>query len=215
MRFEDRQDAARQLADALGRYRARHPLVLAIPRGAVPMGAELARRLNGELDLVMVRKLRSPHNPELAIGAIDETGRTYMVPHATSAGITPAYLEGERRLQLDEMQRRRAIYTPQRAPLPIAGRTVIVVDDGLATGATMIASLHAVRGRHPAWLVCAVPVAAPQSLIPVRPLADEVVCLHAPIDFAAVSQWYRSFPQVEDAEVVALLRPAGPPEAPA
>lgn len=209
MRFKDRRDAARQLADALSRYRDSHPLVLAIPRGAVAMGAELATRLNGELDLVMVRKLRAPHHPEFAVGAIDETGWTYTVPHAPFTEISLSYLESEKQLQLGEMRRRRALYTPGRPPAPIAGRTVIVVDDGLATGATMIASLHAVREHHPAWLVCAVPVAAPQSLDQVRPCADELVCLHAPADFAAVSQYYRSFPQVEDAEVVALLRAGG------
>jgi predicted phosphoribosyltransferase len=206
--FADRIEAAERLADALRHYRDRHPLILAIPRGAVPMGALLARRLRGELDVVMVRKLRAPGSPEFAVGAIDEAGWTYVAPHALDVGATSGYLEEETQGQLLEIRRRRALYTPGRAATDAAGRTVIVVDDGLATGATMIAALHAVRQRQPARLVCAVPVASPDSLELVRPYADEVVCLAAPGYFAAVGQFYRSFPQVEDAEVVALLTEA-------
>lgn len=208
--FADRIDAAEQLAQALRDYRGRHALVLAIPRGAVPMGAVLARRLDAQLDVVLVRKLRAPGAPEYAVGAIDETGWAYVAPHARAAGATPHYLEQEKRTRLDELRRRRSLYSAGRSAIDPAGRIVIVVDDGLATGATMIAALHSVRARHPARLVCAVPVAAPESLEQVRPHADEVVCLHAPDDFAAVGQFYLSFPQVEDEEVVALLRaPAG------
>lgn len=203
--FADRLEAAEQLALALLRYRGDHPLILAIPRGAVPMGAVLARRLAGELDVVMVRKLRAPGAPEFAVGAIDEMGWAYVAPHALAVGATPEYLEEERRGQLHEIRRRRALYTPGRPPADAAGRTVIVVDDGLATGATMIAALHAVRERNPARLVCAVPVAAPDSLEQVRPYADEVVCLQAPPGFRAVGEFYRAFPQVDDEEVVALL----------
>lgn len=207
--FVDRADAAEQLAAALQHHAASHPLVLAIPRGAVPMGAVLARRLGGELDVVMVRKLRAPGNPELAVGALDEAGWAYVAPHAREFGADASYLAGEKDRQRQEMRRRRALYTPGRQPAEVAGRTAIVVDDGLATGATMIAALHAVRERKPARLVCAVPVASPDSLERVRPLADEVVCLLAPDDFYAVAQFYRSFPQVEDEEVVACLRGRG------
>lgn len=208
--FADRREAAERLADALQRYRDLHPLVLAIPRGAVPMGALVARRLRGDLDVVMVRKLRAPGAPEFAVGAIDETGWTYVAPHAMAAGATQAYLEEEKRAQLREMQRRRALYTPGRTPLDAAGRIAIVVDDGLATGATMIAALHAVRERKPARLVCAVPVGSPASLAQVRPYADEIVCPLAPAGFRAVGQFYESFPQVEDEEVVALLAATHP-----
>lgn len=204
--FADRIDAAERLAEALRRQADQHPLILAIPCGAVPMGAVLARRLRGDLDVVMVRKLRAPGAPEYAVGAVDETGWTYVAPQAAAAGATPEYLEEEKHRQLLEMRRRRALYTPARAAIAVAGRTVIVVDDGLATGATMVAALHAVRERKPAWLVCAVPVASPDSIELVRPHADEVVCLSVPTGFAAVGQFYRSFPQVEDEEVVALLR---------
>lgn len=207
--FADRTQAAGQLAEALQRHGASHPLVLAIPRGAVPMGAVLARRLGGELDVVMVRKLRAPGNPEFAVGAVDESGWSYGASHADEVGADGDYLEEEKRRQLAEMRRRRALYTPGRPAAEVAGRTVIVVDDGLATGATMIAALHAVRQRRPAHLVCAVPVAAADSLELVRPHADEVVCLHAPVDFGAVGRFYRSFPQVEDEEVMACLREAG------
>jgi putative phosphoribosyl transferase len=203
--FVDRLAAARQLVAALARYRGQRPLVLAIPRGAVGMGRVLADELGGELDVVLVRKLSAPGSPEFAVGAIDETGWAYIAPHARSAGATDKYLKQEQRAQLDILQQRRALYTPSRPPIDPAGRITMIVDDGLATGATMIAALHAVRVKRPAKLICAVPVAAPDSLDSVRPYADEVVCLEAPAHFFAVGQFYQSFPQVDDAEVVALL----------
>ncbi|MEK7877127.1 MAG: phosphoribosyltransferase family protein [Pseudomonadota bacterium] len=195
----------RHLAYRPDRYRGKNPLVLAIPRGAVQMGRVVADELGGELDVVLVRKLRSPASAEFAVGSIDETGWAYIAPHARRAGATDNYLKQEQRVQLEMLKKRRALYTPGRAPLDPAGRITMVVDDGLATGATMIAALHAVRVRAPAKLVCAVPVAAPDSLALVGPYADEVVCLEAPENFFAVGQFYRSFPQVEDEEVVALL----------
>lgn len=204
--FEDRRDAGEQLARALDGYRGQHPLVLAIPRGAVPIGAILARRLGGELDLMLVRKLHAPGAPEFAIGSVDETGWVYLAPHAGLSGATTGYVERQKAAQLQELARRRERYTPGRTRADAAGRTVIVVDDGLATGATMVAALHAVRQARPARLVCAVPVASPESVELVGAYADEVVCLDAPRHFAAVGQFYRSFPQLEDEEVIALLR---------
>jgi len=203
--FADRIEAAKRLAAALARYRGKNPLVLAIPRGAVQMGRVLADELEGELDVVLVRKLRAPASPEFAVGAIDETGWAYIAPHARVAGATDQYLEQEQHAQLEILKKRRALYTPGCPPIDPAGRITMVVDDGLATGATMIAALHAVRVKDPAKLICAVPVAAPDSRELIQPYADEVVCLEAPANFHAVGQFYRSFPQVEDEEVVALL----------
>jgi putative phosphoribosyl transferase len=205
VRFDSRADAAERLAEALSHYRGKHPLVLAIPRGAVSMGRVLADRLGGELDVVLVRKLRAPFSPEFAVGSIDETGWAYISEYAASAGADEAYLELEKAAQLETLRKRRAQYTPARPPIDPKGRVAIVVDDGLATGSTMIAALHAARAKAPARLVCAVPVAAADSLERVRPYADEVVCLAAPENFYAVGQFYRDFQQVEDEEVVALL----------
>ena len=203
--FVDRIDAAQRLAKALAPYRGQNPLVLAIPRGAVPMGKVIAAALGGELDVVLVKKLRAPFSPEFAVGAIDESGWAYVAPHARDAGADEAYLAPEQQAQLALLRQRRAQYTPARAPIDPAGRVAIVIDDGLATGATMIAALHSVRARQPRRLVCAVPVSAPQSLDAVAPYADEVVCLQTPIEFHAVGQFYRSFTQVEDEAVIATL----------
>jgi predicted phosphoribosyltransferase len=213
--FASRADAARQLASALEHHRGHDPLVLAIPRGAVAMGRVLADALRGELDVVLVRKLPAPFNRELAIGAIDETGWVYLAGFAARAGADAAYIERAKEAELATLRRRRKQYTPHRPPIDPAGRLAIVVDDGLATGATMIAALHATRARNPRHLVCAVPVGAPESLERVRPYCDELVCLQAPDDFAAVGQFYADFRQIEDDEVVALLAEAARAAAPA
>jgi len=170
------------------------------------MGRAIADELDGELDVLLVRKLRSPYSPELAIGALDETGWTYIAPHARQVGATTDYIEREKQTQLALLKQRRTLYTPRGVPLDPKGRIVIVVDDGLATGATMVAALHAVRTKAPARLVCAVPVASSRSLELVRGHCDEMICLEVPQDFYAVGQFYASFPQVEDQDVVALLK---------
>ena len=207
--FTDRADAALALAERLAAYSGLHPLILAIPRGAVPMAQGIAQALDGEVDVVLVRKLGAPFSAEFAVGAVDESGQIYRAPHAAQAGASDAYIEQEAARQLAVLRRRRERYTPLRPPIEPAGRIVIVVDDGLATGATMIAALRAVRAKQPAKLICAVPVAAPDSLAKVAGLADDVVCLHAPPDFAAVGQFYSHFDQVEDDEVAAILAAAG------
>jgi predicted phosphoribosyltransferase len=203
--FLDRMDAARRLAEALAAYRGLNPLVLAIPRGAVPMGKLIATELGGEVDVVLVRKLPAPGNPEFAIGAVDESGWTYLADHARRMGIEDRYIESERAEQMAVMARRRTQYTPVRAAIDPSGRVAIVVDDGLATGSTMIAALHAIRAKAPSKLVCAVPVAPPQTVERVQQYCDEMVCLETPFAFHAVGQFYRNFPQVEDDEVVAAL----------
>lgn len=204
--FKDRLDAARQLSKALKKYEGQHPLILAIPRGAVPMSAWIADVLHGQLDVVLVRKLRAPLQPEVAIGAVDETGRAYLSPCAATPGIAPQYVKDEIKLQMKTLKARRQQYSQIRAPIPVQGRVVIVVDDGLATGATMMSALKAVRQHHPQRLVCAIPVASPDALAQIKPLADETVCLHAPEDFMAVAQFYQQFPQVDDAQVMASLQ---------
>lgn len=203
--FRDREDAARQLAVALGRYRGTHPVVLAIPRGAVPMGRVIADALDGELDVVLVRKLGAPGNPELAIGAVDERGQVLLSRHAAWAGADSDYVEREAAHQLALIRERRARYRPGHPGLALAGRTVIVLDDGLATGATMTAALQAVRAQGPAQLVCAVPVAAEDSLAQVARFADDVVCLATPWPFHAVGQYYLDFTGITDAEVAEIF----------
>ncbi|MDO8264726.1 MAG: phosphoribosyltransferase family protein [Gallionella sp.] len=203
--FRNRDEAARRLSEALVQYRGQHPLVLAIPRGAVPMAKIIAAALGGEVDVVLVRKLRAPGNPEFAIGAVDESGWTYLADYAKHVAGSQEYIDTEKAAQLEVMRERRASYTPIRPPLDPAGRIVIVVDDGLATGSTMIAALHALRAKHPKKLICAVPVAPPETLHKVEQYADEVVCLSAPEYFSAVGQFYQSFPQVSDEEVIGLL----------
>lgn len=204
--FTDRNQAARALAERLGQYRGVHPVVLAIPRGAVPMGRVLADALGAELDIVLVRKLGAPYSSEFAVGAIDDLGWVYIAPHAEASGADEAYLKREIARQREVLEERNELYRRGRPPVDLEGRIAILVDDGLATGATMKAALHAARARHPARLICAVPVASAEALHEVRTLADETVCLAVPRDFSSVGHHYLSFRQIDDAEVIDALR---------
>ncbi|HTN72149.1 MAG TPA: phosphoribosyltransferase family protein [Methylomirabilota bacterium] len=207
MLFENREHAARLLARRLSaHYKNKNALVLAIPRGAVPMAKIIADALGGELDVVLVRKLGHPAQPELAIGAIDEGGHAFLSDYALE--IEAEYLEAERTRQLEVLRQRRARYTPFRAPIDPHDRIVIVVDDGIATGSTMTAALRAIRAKKPKKLVGAVAVASSHASRVMAQEADEMVCLKVPAeaDFFAVGQFFKDFSQVSDQEVIAILQ---------
>lgn len=205
--FRNRHAAAERLAVALAHLKGEHPLVLAIPRGGVPMGRVIADALQGELDVVLVRKIGAPGNPEYAIGAVSEDGSVHL--EEAARGCREAWLAGEVERQRELIAERRRRYTPVRSPIDPAGRLVVVVDDGSATGATMAAALATLRQRGPARLVAALGVAPPDTVARLETLADEVVCGEVPERFGAVGQFFADFDQVGDDEVVALLG-AGP-----
>lgn len=209
-RFGNRLDAGEQLATRLSEYRGRRPVILGIPRGGVPLARIVADRLGGELDVVLVHKFGTLFDPEFALGAVDENGWVHVMPYAKTYVAEEDDIRLEQARQIERLKARRAQYTPYRPPVEVKGRIAIVVDDGIATGATMIAALHAVRAREPAELVCAVPVAARQSLEQLKSLADKIVCVHAPDDLGSISHFYRDFRAVDDDEVVRMLAQAGP-----
>jgi putative phosphoribosyl transferase len=206
--FRDRADAGRQLAAKLHHLKDKNPIVLALPRGGVPVGFEIARALDAPLDLVLVRKIGVPWQPELALGAVTDGGDPEVFIDrnlAAELAIPEEYITEETARQIAELERRRLVYRAGRAPLEIAGRTAIVVDDGIATGATMRVALLATRRRNPSWLVLATPVAASDTLDSLRPEADEVVSVDTPIGLGAIGFYYRDFDQVSDAEVTEIL----------
>jgi putative phosphoribosyl transferase len=212
--FRNREDAALQLAEKLKDRNLLRPVVLAIPRGGVVIGAILARELQAELDVVLSRKLGAPQQPELAIGAISEDGRVYFNSYAQEfAEENRDYVLEESRRQLAEIERRKKLFRDVRPAASLAGRSVIITDDGIATGSTMIAALQAAKLQNPHELIVAVPVVSPDRLPEIRQWCDEVIYLLAPEDFWAIGQFYEDFSQLDDEEVVALLRQTiGSPE---
>ncbi|HJV24508.1 MAG TPA: phosphoribosyltransferase family protein [Aromatoleum sp.] len=183
------------------------PLVLAIPRGGVVTGAALARELNAELDVVLARKLRAPWQPELAIGAIGEDGAEYLADFAREVrGFCDAYLAEERAQQLAEIERRRQMFRAVKPAAEVAGRTVIVTDDGIATGATMLAALHVIRARKPLELIAAIPVSPPETAQILGRHCDRVECVITPTCLGAVGSYYWNFTQIEDEEALETLR---------
>jgi len=204
--FHNRQDAGRRLASRLRRRDLRNPLVLAIPRGGVVVGFMLARELGAELDVVLSRKLRAPAQQEYAMGAISEDGHVYLNPDIPFPGPFDDYVEHEKRVQLAEIARRKEVFRAVRPQATVEGRSVIVTDDGIATGATMIAALQIVKAQRPPEVIVAVPVSPPDRLEEVRRWCDDAVCLYTPEVFWAIGQFYADFSQVDDAEVLDLLR---------
>jgi predicted phosphoribosyltransferase len=209
MRFRNREEAADRLADRLEALRDTHPLVLGIPRGGMPMARIVADRLGADLDVMLVHKLRAPFQPELAIGSIDEGGRVYLTPFFEELGISQTALEAEKRVQLETLKARRARYTAAHPPIPLDGRVVVLVDDGLATGSTAIAAVRAARAAGAARVVIAVGVAPRTTAAHLKREADEVVCLETPADFGAVGEFFDDFGEVTDDDVVAILSRRG------
>lgn len=205
MRFTDRLAAAQDLTRNLTRYRRSNPLVLGIPRGGIPMAAAIAAELQGEMDVSLVHKLRHPTEPEVAIGALDVSGTLLLPEQVQKLGVTEEALAVESQIQLGTLMQQRELYSHVRQPVELRGRVVIVVDDGAATGFTLLAALHAAREQEPSWLVAAVPVASPQALTMIEALADDTVCLQRPKAFTAVGQWYQDFSPVSDRETLGLL----------
>ncbi|MFM7231624.1 MAG: phosphoribosyltransferase [bacterium] len=204
--FEDRADAGRRLAQRLARMPLVRPLVLAIPRGGIEVAVPIAQHLGAELDVVLARKLGAPGQPEYAHGALSETGEVVMNPHAPVLGeAARAHLERERVRQGEEMVRRARLFRAARPQAEVTGRSVVLVDDGIATGSTLLASLRAVRARGPREIVVAVPVAPRAALHEVRTLCERLVCLHTPEEFWAVGTFYRDFAPVSDERVVERL----------
>ena len=218
MLFRNRQDAGRKLASALGYLKGEDCVVLALPRGGVPVAAEIADALNAPLDLLLVRKIGAPGHPELGIGAVIDGGSPIVLKDEELVRLTGASsraFEETCRRELAEIERRRQHYLGSRKPEPLAGKIAIVVDDGLATGNTMRVALAAVRQRHPAKVVMAVPVAPRSTLTSFQDEADQIVCLETPEPFGAVGYFYKDFSPTEDGEVISIMRKYAPVRAPA
>jgi putative phosphoribosyl transferase len=205
--YADRRQAGRLLSKSLAGYEPYHPLILGIPRGGVVIADTIAQDLKTDLDIVLTRKLPAPGNPELALGAVSESGRIHIRHEiAEKVGADEDYLQQEIERQLAELQARRQRYRRVLSKAALEGRMVILVDDGVATGSTMQASLWAARDEGPKEVVVAVPVGAQDAIERLEHEADDVVCPYVPPDFYAISQFYAEFEQVEDPEVIAILQ---------
>jgi len=209
--FRDRDDAGEQLAAQLRMYHFNNPVVFALPRGGVPIGFKIAAALRAPLDVVLVRKIGAPNQKELAIGAVTDGDPPYVfIDRQMTAmiGVSDAYIAAEIARQIAEIERRRSLYRVAIPPPALEGRTAIVVDDGIATGATMRVALQSLRQRKPAELVLAVPVAAGDSLDALKNQVDRAVCLSTPEYFGGVGAFFRDFTQVDDSVVIDLLQRA-------
>jgi len=213
MRFKNRKEAGKLLAEKLVTYQKEKPLVLAIPRGGVPVAKEVADNLKADLDILVVKKIGAPGNPEVAIGAISEDGCPWFNNRVVSLiGMKVTALKAaadEKALEVKaQLQRLRG----SRKAIPIEGRNVIVIDDGIATGATLLAAIHLLRARNPRKIIVAAPVAPASSLEEIERVADQIICLECPFPFMAVGDWYEDFKQVSDQEVLSILNrdKAGP-----
>jgi putative phosphoribosyl transferase len=208
-RFADRADAGRQLAARLAPLRDTNPLILALPRGGVPVAHEIAQSIGADLDLLLVRKIGLPWQPELALAAVVDGAHPEIVVNEeilAEVSLPPNYLEVQIRKELNEIEARRIRYLGDRPPSPVDGRVVIVVDDGIATGATVRVALKALRRHQPARLIAATPVAPADTVERMRTEADEIVCLLTPEDFIAVGLHYVEFTQTSDAEVIGIMK---------
>jgi putative phosphoribosyl transferase len=210
--FSDRADAGRQLAEAVARLGLDDPVVFGLARGGIVVAAEVAKLLKAPLDVVLVRKLGAPYQPELALGAVVDGGEPETVLNddiIRELGVPDEFIRKAVRAELDIIERQRQLYVGERWRPDIAGRSVILVDDGLATGATMRAALHAVRRKKPREVIVAAPVGALETIGSLSEEAERIVCLATPEPFAAVGSYYRDFSQVGDSVVVDLLSDAG------
>ena len=208
MLFKDRVDAGQQLAAALAKYKERRPIILALPRGGVPVAAQIAARLNAPLDLVLVRKIGVPVQPELAMGAVADGSTPTVVRNEEiirAVGVDDASFKQAQERELKEIERRRRCYLGSSPSVDIRGQFAIVVDDGIATGATTRAALRSVSSRKPSQLILAIPVAPARAIPLLRQEVDEVICLQTPEDFYAIGTYYDDFSQVSDDEVRRLL----------
>lgn len=206
--FKDRRESGKLLAKELSGLRAKKVVVLGIPRGGVVVANELAQELDAELDIILTRKIGAPGNPELAVGAVSEDGSLFIDESiASHTGAASVYIQQEKARQMQEIERRRLLFRSARPKIPLKNRIVIVTDDGIATGATMQASLWSIRNENPKKIIAAIPVAPDEETLKrMADTADEVICLRLPSFFSAVGQFYHNFTQTEDSEVLEILK---------